>query len=280
MRSYPHYLQYVRYIVCVYFVCVVSVFVCLLPGCSKSGSPPPVTTQNVDTPQVDINVLPTTPEEKARSAIATGNWKEAEKQYLELLKTKPGDEDVLYNLAVVADEQKQYSKARDLYSQIIAKNPANVYAHGGLGWVEFRLNNFEKSLEHSQKAVELKPDLVPAWHNIGLAYIALERLENAMEAYEKAAFIDKAGNFKATAINDLNEYLRENPNASPLGHYPLAYYYKMAGFRRFEKISIESFLREVPDHPLRKKAEEHLQSVLEWEKQEEARKAAEVTEVS
>ncbi|MBN2384526.1 tetratricopeptide repeat protein [bacterium] len=230
-------------------------------SCSKSE-----TTLTTATPQVEINALPSTPEQKAQAALAQGKWKEAEQLYKEMIEKSPKNQQLLYNLAVIYDEQHQYAKAKELYEQLLKLDPNDAHSWGGLGWIEFKLNNYHKSLELSQKAIELAPDLVPAWLNIGLANIALERLELAMVAYEKAAFLDKQGRHKNDAINDLNEYLRENATASPLGYFALGYYYKMSGMRSFEKVCFQNFLEQVTNSTFRQKAESFLKEIEEWEK--------------
>ncbi len=49
--------------------------------------------------------------------------------------------------------------------------------------------DFEKTVEHFQKAVEVHPQFFQAWNDLGVAYVRQKHLPEAAEAFQKAADI-------------------------------------------------------------------------------------------
>ncbi|HZZ22733.1 MAG TPA: tetratricopeptide repeat protein [Roseiarcus sp.] len=80
--------------------------------------------------------------------------------------------------AYVLMNQARYEEAIAGFEQALALNPANRDAVGGLGWSYFFLGQFEKSLEHFDKAIRLSPhdpSLGEAYDGKSYAYFGLKQ---------------------------------------------------------------------------------------------------------
>ena len=77
--------------------------------------------------------------------------------------------------------------------QALALNPANRDAIQGLGWSYFGLGQFEKSLEHFDKAIRLSPhdtDLATWYDGKSYGYFGLKKYDDAIEWARRASVID------------------------------------------------------------------------------------------
>ena len=84
--------------------------------------------------------------------------------------------------------RQRHHRARTLQTDLSAghhppNNLANVYN---------QLGQFENALENARKAVELDPDSVSGYSNVGFAYAGLNRLDEAKATF-KEALQHKAG---------------------------------------------------------------------------------------
>ena len=68
--------------------------------------------------------------------------------------------------------------------------PKDANARCALGVYLFRARNTAEGLETLQHAVTLDPNLLAGWNNLGWAYRALGKFEDANACYERALAID------------------------------------------------------------------------------------------
>jgi tetratricopeptide (TPR) repeat protein len=52
-------------------------------------------------------------------------------------------------------------------------------------------NEPEKTIAHNLKALELDPQNVDAWHNMGLTYLLSDRPKEAIRCFEKALYLEE-----------------------------------------------------------------------------------------
>ena len=81
---------------------------------------------------------------------------------------------------------EDYRTAHRLWSDTVAKHPANGRAHHELGKALFELGRVEESLPYYQTAIRLQPLAPEPRHNLGLALAALGRRAEAMAQYAEA----------------------------------------------------------------------------------------------
>ncbi len=80
--------------------------------------------------------------------------------------------------------------------------------HYEQGMSEFAMAEFQKAIEHYQRAIELDPGYFDAWHALGMAYLRTGDINAAIEAGRRAVQI--------------------NPN-DMLAHTSLSMYYMRTG---------------------------------------------------
>ena len=93
--------------------------------------------------------------------------------------------------ATDADEQKNlekkiyktYETAAAAFERAIGHQPKMFEAHSDLGYCLRRLGNYEKSLKHYNIALEINPTYAEAIEYRGEAYLGLNRVDDAKEAY-------------------------------------------------------------------------------------------------
>lgn len=79
--------------------------------------------------------------------------------------------------------QKEYQKAARAFEAAVDTNPEMYQAHGSLGYALRRTGQYEASLEAYNRALEIAPDYAEAVEYRAEAYLGLNRLDEAKEAY-------------------------------------------------------------------------------------------------
>jgi tetratricopeptide (TPR) repeat protein len=137
------------------------------------------------------------------------------------LKTRPDDEDLLYQFGAVLDRAGDRKNAIDLMRRIVAKNPEhadalnyigyslveegrdleqalnlikkadklkpeNGYIVDSLAWANFRMNRLDEAWKQIQRAVELNKDDPTMWEHYGDIAHALGRRDSAKKGYRNA----------------------------------------------------------------------------------------------
>ena len=106
------------------------------------------------------------------------------------------DNDVLVNLAKLAQQLSQWEQATYLWELVIATRDEKQHsaAYNNLGSIEFEKGNLEQALKYYEKSLELEkrftnendPSLIPTYNNIGTVYYKQGDLDRALESFQKA----------------------------------------------------------------------------------------------
>ena len=113
-----------------------------------------------------------------------------------LLKRNPDDPVALNALGyTLADRTTRYEEAERYVSKALKQSPNSPAIVDSMGWVQFRLGNYEKAVEYLQKAWLLDRDPEIAAH-LGEVYWVQGRQDDAREIWY--------------------ESLEENPDSEPL----------------------------------------------------------------
>jgi 4-amino-4-deoxy-L-arabinose transferase-like glycosyltransferase len=99
---------------------------------------------------------------------------------------KPRMDIVNYNLALVYEKLGQLDKAEEHYSQALRDNPDDFLSLINLGNHAARRQDWLSALEWYKKAEAIEPDLDGIHGNLGGAYVALDRLDEAEVHFTKA----------------------------------------------------------------------------------------------
>ena len=148
-----------------------------------------------------------------------GQWLQAEALLRKALAVRPGDTEVLYQLALLKTETGAFTEAHffvtavleaDLgffraytlmgriqaetgspeqslvsYDRALAIAPRDAEAHFGRGVVLQRLERFEEALASYDQSLISAPDQAEVWCNHGNTLVALKRFEDAVQSFDR-----------------------------------------------------------------------------------------------
>jgi len=105
----------------------------------------------------------------------------------EVLKLSPHDPLALNYVGYTwADQGINLEQAKAYIEEAVSLRPKDGFIRDSLGWVYFRLGDFERAAKELEKAVELTPDDPTIHEHLGDVYRALARFLDARIAYEQA----------------------------------------------------------------------------------------------
>ena len=74
--------------------------------------------------------------------------------------------------------------------KVLSRDPDNAKAHEHSSLVHLRLGDWARARVHSERALELDPELSQAWNNLGVALHFQGEERAALDAWEKAVGLD------------------------------------------------------------------------------------------
>ncbi len=99
-----------------------------------------------------------------------GDLKQAEENYRKILDAMPTHADALHLLGVFSNQEQDHTAAIDLISRAIQIIPQQSIFLSNLGNAFRDSGRCEPAIDSYQKALQLKPDLVETYINMGIAY--------------------------------------------------------------------------------------------------------------
>jgi tetratricopeptide (TPR) repeat protein len=84
--------------------------------------------------------------------------------------------------AFVTGELEKAAQSEELWQQTY---PRDAFPHRALGFISADLGNWEKASEEFREALRLEPNLADNYLNLGIAYTALNRLDEAEAVYKQ-----------------------------------------------------------------------------------------------
>ena len=100
----------------------------------------------------------------------------------------------VYNEGVKLMRDKHYAAAQEQFEQALALDETLAEAHNNLAF-SLRMqgtHNFERALQHYQRAIELKPDLAQAYMYRGVLFTQMGDLARARADHAKLLALDQA----------------------------------------------------------------------------------------
>lgn len=125
---------------------------------------PEVTTTSK--PGVPVDLLPLAREAKA--SFDQGKFKQAEKQYQEILTKSPNNLYSLSNLGVVLFRNGKLKAAELTLKKAIAIAPSDEFTHTTLGIVYYQQNKFDDALSELTKSLAINPKSATAHNYLGI----------------------------------------------------------------------------------------------------------------
>jgi tetratricopeptide (TPR) repeat protein len=168
-------------------------------------------------------------------------FKEAKPLLLTALKRRPKWVSAMSALATVYDGLKEYLASDSLYEAAIALDSTNVlllnnFAYSlsergvrldealtmsqealendpengayldTMGWIHFKLGNYEKAIDYIQQALDKRPDNAEVMEHLGDVYEKLGQFEKAVACWNKALALDKTN---STLQNKIERHATE-----------------------------------------------------------------------
>jgi tetratricopeptide (TPR) repeat protein len=137
---------------------------------------------------------------------------------------KPPTVTSLLNAGIAAQQQGRVDAARQLFEQVLAKDPGNVYAHYDLGVIAQGANDKQTALHEYGAALVANPRYVPALFNEATIWAAtdpslamatyrqiVQLQPQAPTAYLNLGLLEVKAGQRAAGVRDLNTALHQDP---------------------------------------------------------------------
>ncbi|PRX37298.1 Flp pilus assembly protein TadD, contains TPR repeats [Meinhardsimonia xiamenensis] len=117
----------------------------------------------------------------------TGEWEKAEADFRKALELEPDQPQVLNYLGYSYVEMNiNLDEAMDLIKRAVEARPDSGYIVDSLGWVQFRLGDYEQAVVNLERAAELMPTDPIINDHLGDAYWAVGREREARVQWKRA----------------------------------------------------------------------------------------------
>jgi tetratricopeptide (TPR) repeat protein len=150
-----------------------------------------------------VQILPYDYQSRNNLGIVYGRSGQPEKALKELttaILLMPDDDSIKINLSVLYQRVKEYGKSEEVLKYLISKDPTNSNLHFRLGLLYKEMGNYELSIAEFTKSMELTPQIINPYMEIGNIYLSkFNDVEKAKYYYSKA--IEAAPKAKAKVEN-------------------------------------------------------------------------------
>jgi tetratricopeptide (TPR) repeat protein len=113
------------------------------------------------------------------------NFVQAIKEFEESLKLDPDRLEALNSIALATVQLGNRKTAMERAEKHLGKTKMQAEVHQLLGQLSVDGKKFDQGIQHLRQAIELKPDLISAYFLIANAYIAQNKIDQAMDEYQK-----------------------------------------------------------------------------------------------
>jgi tetratricopeptide (TPR) repeat protein len=120
-----------------------------------------------------------------------------------------------YDLKLVNNSIESYLQAE--------KFTSGPYLYGNMGWGFYLLEDFEKSVEYSERALVLDPTLVYVRMNLGISYLHMDEYSKAFLAYQSIRSFEPEFEEYDGGIRDLKELKIKYPSGYPFTDFILGF---------------------------------------------------------
>jgi predicted O-linked N-acetylglucosamine transferase (SPINDLY family) len=117
-------------------------------------------------------------------------------------------------------QQGQFQEAEKIYLQVLRLQPKNFDANQLLGTLSAQTKQFDKALKYLSKALQIKPDFVEGYNNKANVLKELRRLDEAIMSYKKAIQLNPQ--FAVAFFNLGNAYRELKKNDLAISHFQKA----------------------------------------------------------
>jgi tetratricopeptide (TPR) repeat protein len=100
---------------------------------------------------------------------------------------KPTNIDALYGMGYSKQESGKHNEALAIYRNMLQIDPSFHIALFNQGYIkQFYQNEIDSAMYFYKSAIEMQPEFVKGWHNLGLCHVAKKDKTNALKCFSKA----------------------------------------------------------------------------------------------
>ncbi|MBL4740012.1 MAG: tetratricopeptide repeat protein [Sneathiella sp.] len=119
------------------------------------------------------------------------NWSRAEADLLQALKLKPNHPQILNYLGYSwADRGENLDGAKGMLIKAVSLRPRDGYIVDSLGWLYYRLSEFQNATTQLERAVSLQPEDPTINDHLGDAYWRVKRYNEARYQWQRALWLE------------------------------------------------------------------------------------------
>ncbi len=116
---------------------------------------------------------------------------DSDTMYERALRLSPNNSLVLNNYGYsLADRNEQLERAETMLKKALEQQPNNQSYLDSMGWIYFRLGNFEEAERYIKKAIDLGTNSAVVFEHLGDVYSKMNQKEKAQEYWKKALDLD------------------------------------------------------------------------------------------
>ncbi len=142
-------------------------------------------------------------------------WVLAEADLLKALSLKPNHPQILNYLGYSwADRGEKLEKAKELLIKAVSLRPSDGYIVDSLGWLYYRVKDFDNAAMQLEKAVALQPEDPTINDHLGDAYWQVGRQDEARYQWQRALWLEPEADQIPAIQQKIQEGLISQPAAS------------------------------------------------------------------
>ena len=135
-----------------------------------------------------------------------GDFDKMDVEMKEVLRLNPNHADAFNYLGYSYSERGiRLEEALKLIQKAMELKPNMGYITDSLGWVYYKLGDYERAVTELEKANQLTPDDSTITEHLADSYLKLSRIEKAIEFYERALKLDPKPDQKETLQKKIKE---------------------------------------------------------------------------
>jgi tetratricopeptide (TPR) repeat protein len=118
--------------------------------------------------------------------LSLNDSERGKEHFVKAQKFAPNNVFVLYAKAMNSLVEKKYNDAVQTANKSIGENALHPFPYNVIGAVHFEKSQFDLAKINFHKAIEINPEYVPAYTNLGFLFLRIEDLLHAKENFKKA----------------------------------------------------------------------------------------------
>jgi tetratricopeptide (TPR) repeat protein len=123
------------------------------------------------------------------------------------LKADPTATDAIYQKALYIQNKKQYTKAIDIYKEMVPVDSKNERVFYNIGYCYFQIDSIDKAHKNFSIAIDLNPQYAEAYYNRGLCGLTKNDMTDAQYNFDQALRIDPNMKAAQAALDDIKKQL-------------------------------------------------------------------------